>query len=37
LRPTPSPLSLAGSITLTAHSGSLTDDTTTFTIVAGRG
>src|SRR4029079_17480957 len=26
---------LAGSITLTAHSGSLTDDTTTFTIVAG--
>src|SRR5712691_1782954 len=26
---------LAGSITLTAHSGSLTDDTTTFTVVAG--
>src|SRR6185369_16620688 len=26
---------LAGSITLTAHTGSLTDDTTTFTVVAG--
>ena len=26
---------LAGSVTVTAHSGSLTDDTTTFTIVAG--
>jgi len=33
-RPRPSPASLAGSITLTAHTGSLTDDTSSFTLVA---